>query len=39
VGDFRLPAGVALDRSNRVYVVDSYHRRVQVFQFFGGGAR
>jgi sugar lactone lactonase YvrE len=39
VGDFMLPAGLALDRSDRVYVVDTVHRRVQVFQYFGGGAR
>lgn len=35
-GDFWLPAGVfAVD--DRIYVADSYNRRVQVFQFLGGG--
>jgi sugar lactone lactonase YvrE len=32
---FQLPAGICIDRQDRIYVVDSYNRRVQVFQFFG----
>jgi hypothetical protein len=26
-----------IDRNDRVFVVDSYHRRVQVFQYFAQG--
>ena len=34
-GEFQLPAGLFIDRDDRVYVVDSYNRRVQVFQYVG----
>jgi sugar lactone lactonase YvrE len=32
-GRFLLPAGLCIDRHDRVYLVDSYNRRVQVFQY------
>ena len=32
-GYFWLPAGVYVDEKDRVYIVDSYNRRVQVFQY------
>ncbi|MFQ5773640.1 MAG: 6-bladed beta-propeller [Kiloniellaceae bacterium] len=36
VGSFWLPSGMFIAR-DRIYVADSYNRRVQVFQFLGGG--
>ncbi|MBA3914086.1 MAG: hypothetical protein H0X25_09600 [Acidobacteriales bacterium] len=35
-GEFNLPAGIYIDRNNRVYVGDQLNHRVQVFQFLGG---
>ena len=35
LGDFQLPAGLFIDQNDRVYVVDSFNRRVQVFQYHG----
>ncbi|MCA9251159.1 MAG: hypothetical protein KDA54_08495, partial [Phycisphaerales bacterium] len=32
VGEFWLPAGVFIDQMQRLWVTDSYNRRVQVFQ-------
>ena len=32
-GEFQLPTGLWIDRSDRVLVVDSFNRRVQVFQY------
>ena len=37
VGRFYLPAGVWVDRHNRVFIADMYNGRVAVFQFLGGG--
>jgi DNA-binding beta-propeller fold protein YncE len=34
-GQFQLPAGLYIDHNDRVYVVDSYNRRVQVFHYVG----
>jgi len=34
-GEFQLPAGLFIDRDDRVYVVDSYNKRIQVFQYVG----
>jgi DNA-binding beta-propeller fold protein YncE len=34
-GEFQLPTGLQIDKNDRVYVVDSYNRRIQVFQYFG----
>ncbi|MEK6683404.1 MAG: 6-bladed beta-propeller, partial [Nitrospirota bacterium] len=34
-GDFYLPAGIAIDNRNRIYVADTYNQRVAVFQFMG----
>lgn len=39
VGEFSLPGGVTVDSAGRILVVDCYNRRVQVFRYFGGGAR
>lgn len=36
LGRFWLPSGVFIAQ-DRIYVADSYNRRVQVFQFLGGG--
>jgi hypothetical protein len=33
-GDFQLPAGLFIDHHDRVLVVDSFNRRVQVFRYF-----
>jgi DNA-binding beta-propeller fold protein YncE len=33
---FYLPAGVWVDKRNRVYVADMFNGRVAVFQFLGG---
>jgi sugar lactone lactonase YvrE len=35
LGDFQLPTGLFIDHNDRVFVVDSYNRRVQVFHYFG----
>jgi DNA-binding beta-propeller fold protein YncE len=34
-GEFQLPAGLFIDHNDRVFVVDSFNRRVQVFHYFG----
>ena len=34
LGDFRLPTDLFIDRADRIYVVDSYNRRVEVFKYF-----
>jgi DNA-binding beta-propeller fold protein YncE len=34
-GDFQLPAGLFIDSNDRIYVVDSYNHRIQVFRFYG----
>ena len=34
-GEFQLPTGLWIDGNDRVLVVDSYNRRVQVFHYFG----
>jgi sugar lactone lactonase YvrE len=34
-GEFQLPAGLFIDRDDRLFVVDSYNRRIQVFQYVG----
>ena len=34
-GAFQLPAGLFIDRDDRIFIVDSYNRRVQVFHYFG----
>lgn len=36
VGSFWLPSGIFIAK-DRIYVADSYNRRIQVFQFLGGG--
>jgi DNA-binding beta-propeller fold protein YncE len=34
-GEFQLPSGLFIDHDDHVYVVDSFNRRVQVFQYAG----
>ena len=34
-GQFQLPAGLFIDRNDRVYVADSFNHRIQVFHYFG----
>ena len=34
-GEFRLPAGLCIDKNN-IYVVDQLNKRVQKFKFYGG---
>jgi hypothetical protein len=34
-GHFQLPAGLFIDRNDRVFVVDSFNQRVQVFHYYG----
>ncbi len=34
-GEFQLPAGLFIDHDDRVFVVDSFNRRVQVFHYSG----
>jgi hypothetical protein len=34
-GTFQLPSGLFIDHEDRIYVVDSYNQRVQVFHYFG----
>ena len=36
-GQFSHPAGIYIDSRDRVYVADMLNRRVQAFQFLGGG--
>ena len=36
-GQFSLPGGLFIDPQDRIYVGDSYNRRVQVFQYLRGG--
>ena len=32
VGEFWLPAGICIDARNRMWIADTYNRRVQVFE-------
>ena len=34
-GEFQLPAGLQIDNKDRIYVVDSFNRRVQIFHYYG----
>jgi hypothetical protein len=34
-GEFQLPAGLFIDHNDRIFVVDSFNRRVQVFHYYG----
>ena len=34
-GKFQLPTGLQIDNQDRIYVVDSFNRRVQVFHYYG----
>jgi len=35
IGEFQLPAGLFIDHDDRIFVVDSFNRRIQVFRYFG----
>jgi NHL repeat len=35
VGEFWLPAGIAIGADNRIAVADSYNCRVQIFRYLG----
>jgi len=36
-GEFQLPTGLFIDRNDKMYVVDSFNRRVQIFKYFAQG--
>jgi sugar lactone lactonase YvrE len=36
-GEFQLPAGLCIDHNDRIYVVDSFNRRIQIFHFYAQG--
>jgi sugar lactone lactonase YvrE len=33
-GEFQLPTGLDIDHQDRIYVVDSFNRRVQIFHYY-----
>jgi hypothetical protein len=35
-GNFWLPSGIFIDSNDRIYVSDTYNKRVQVFQYLKG---
>jgi hypothetical protein len=35
LGQFQLPTGLEIDKQDRIYVVDSFNRRVEVFHYYG----
>jgi hypothetical protein len=35
LGDFQLPTGLHIDHQDRIFVVDSFNRRVEVFKYYG----
>jgi hypothetical protein len=35
LGQFQLPVGLFIDHNDRIFVVDSFNRRVQVFHYYG----
>jgi len=37
-GEFSLPSGITIDDRDRIWVADSYNRRVQVFQYLAEDA-
>jgi hypothetical protein len=37
-GDFQLPTGLRIDDQDRIYVVDSFNKRVQVYHYFGAAS-
>ena len=38
-GQFWIPTELFIDRTDRIFVADSYNQRVQVLRFIGGGER
>jgi len=32
-GEFMMPNGIAIDAQDRIYVVDTMNRRIQIFQY------
>lgn len=35
-GKFALPAGMHVDKNNRIFIADQYNQRIQMFKFLGG---
>jgi hypothetical protein len=35
-GEFWMPVGIFIDPQDRIYIADSYNRRVQVLRYIGG---
>jgi sugar lactone lactonase YvrE len=33
LGEFQLPTGLQIDKNDRIYVVDSFNRRIEVFHY------
>jgi hypothetical protein len=33
-GEFQLPTGLEIDRNDRIYVVDSFNHRIEVFHYY-----
>jgi hypothetical protein len=38
LGQFQLPAGLEIDSHDRIYVVDSFNRRIEVFHYYASAA-
>ena len=36
-GEFWMPAGLWIDQNDKIYVADSYNKRVQIFQYLKEG--
>ena len=36
-GEFWLPSGIFIDGGDRLYVCDTYNRRIQIFEILKGG--
>ena len=36
LGEFWLPNGIAISRDDRIFIADSYNRRIQVLKYIGG---
>jgi len=38
-GDFQAPTGLFIDHNDRVFVVDSFNRRIEVFHYYALGKK
>jgi sugar lactone lactonase YvrE len=38
-GQFWLANGIAISRENKIFVADSYNRRIQVFKYVGANPK